>query len=444
MPKTIFITSFHPLISRNILQTKLLTLLAVENNKVVILVPDFKKDYFVRSFGGRNVFIEGVNTDLTKKDLFFRKLTLTLTPTRALYIKKRSKFYQDKNIFKFLFSFLPAYLFGRFNYCLKLARFFDYFFLNQKTFKPLLDAYNPDLIFATDVQNELDVRLLQEARKIGLRTIGMVRSWDNLTTKGILRIIPDHLVVHNEIIKKEAMQYSHVSDRRISVIGIPHYDRYLENPTRTKEEFFRDYDFDINKKLIIVGPVGNRYIHENQTDKATLETLSELDLNILVRIPPCDVVDYEGFKSKKAKAAFDKPGFSAWKGGRKLNEMSRGDEDTLINSIYWSDAVVSHLSSMCIDAAFFDKPIVVIGTAFTPHVYWDVINYYHDYYEHIQPILRSGGIKIVNSPAELLAAVNIYLQNPSLDTAGRQRIVREQVQFLDGRATKRLADIILA
>lgn len=441
--KTIFITSFHPLISRNILQTNLLSLFTEKGDRAVILVPDFKKDYFVKNFSGENVFVEGVNTALTKKDLFFRKVVLACTPTKTLYIKKRSDFYRDKNFLKFFFSLLPAYTIGRSKYCVKLLRFFDYAFLRRETFKQLFESYNPDLIFATDVQNELDVRLLQEAKKAGIKAIGMVRSWDNLTTKGMLRIIPDRLVVHNEIIKKEAMRYSYVPAENISVIGIPHYDRYARGPTKTKEEFFRAYNFDVNKKLIIVGPVGNRYIHENQTDRYALEILSELDLNILVRIPPCDVVNYDGFSSRKAKVAFDQAGFSSWKGGRKLNEISRDDEDRLINSLHWSDLVVSHLSTMCIDAAFFDKPIIVIGTSFTKHIYWDVIKYYHDY-EHPQPIIKSGGVRIVNSKEELLSWVSAYLRNPSLDAQGRKIIVREQVQFSDGRSTERLRDVIIS
>jgi hypothetical protein len=210
-----------------------------------------------------------------------------------------------------------------------------------------------------------------------------------------------------------------------------------------KEAFFKEYGFDPSKKLIIVGPIGNRYIHENQTDLRALEVLSELDCNILVRIPPCDFVNYDGFVSRGARVAFEEAGVSAWKGGRKLNEMSRADDDCLVNSLFWSDVVVSHLSTMCIDAAFFGKPIVVVGNRFTEHPRWDVINYYYEY-EHIQPVLKSGGIRIAHRPEELLPLVREYFENPNRDAEGRARIVREEVQFADNKATERLAGILLA
>lgn len=440
--RTIFITSFHTLISRNILQTKLLSLLTNANNRIVILVPDYKKDYFSRIFGGANVLIQGIDTKLTKKDLLFRKLTLALTPTRSMYLKKRSDFYRHKNLPKFLVAALTAYLFGRFSPGIKLARLIDYLLLKQETFRPLFQAFKPDLIFSTDLQNELDVRLLQEARKAGIKTIGMVRSWDNITTKGLLRIIPDKVIVHNEIIKQEVVRYSRVNLGRISVIGIPHYDRYSGGPTKTRADFFRDHGFDLDKKLILIAPVGNRYIYENKTDMLVLRTLGKLDLNILVRIPPNDIASYSELHGARAKIFFDKVGFNDWRRGRKLNEVSQNDDDSLINALSWSDLVVTHLATMCIDAAFFNKPIVVVGNNFTPHPRWDVIRYYFEY-EHIQPVLRSGGIKIAGNPEELLSYTAEYLEQPSLDAQGRRTIVAEQVHFTDGRSTERLADIIL-
>ena len=73
--KTIFITSFHPLISRNILCTNVLKCLAHNKNiRIIIFCPEYKKSFFIKHFRARNIFIEGINTKEMKFRFFINKL----------------------------------------------------------------------------------------------------------------------------------------------------------------------------------------------------------------------------------------------------------------------------------------------------------------------------------------------------------------------------------
>jgi hypothetical protein len=449
MTKIIFITSFHGLISRNILATKLSDILAVNNNRIVVLVPDFKKSFFEREFSSKNVIIEGIKNNLSKKDFFFHQLALALLPTRTMRIKKRSDFYHNKKLFNFLLSVLPAYLFGWCSYCLDLVRFLDYFFCQPTIYKNLFDKYNPALIFSTDIQNELDVRLLQEARKRKIKTIGMIRSWDNPTAKGILRIIPDAIVAANKIIKSELIKYSCISGDEIFVVGIPHYDNYLISSSESKSDFFKKFSFDSNKKLILFTPTGDRYIENNDVDQYVLEILSQLDANILVRFPPADIVSLKELKNVPAKIFFQYTGTRSWKEkfgaeGAKVNEVSRDDDKTLIAALLYSDVVVTGPSTLCIDAAFFDKPIILIGfDGYNPRPYFKSIRRYYDY-EHFQPIFKSGGVKFAHNQQEFSHFIKEYLQNPKLDQSGREKIVEDECWKKDGKATERLASTLFS
>ena len=445
--KTIFITSFHTLISRNILQTELLALL-VSNYSVVLLTPDYKKDFFVKNFGGKNILVEAVPTELKRSDLWMRKLSLFLSSTKTLSIKKRADFFAAKTLFSFLALLSPSYVFGRLPLVHSIFRSLSERLTAPEPFAKLLAIHKPALVFSTDIQNELDVRLLHAARRAGVKTIGMVRSWDNLTAKGAMRVLPDLLAVNNEIVKKEAINLNGFPVERIVVTGIPHYDRYWRAQggyepglTHDRGAFFRHFGFDPKKKFIFFAPAGRRYLGRVKTDKYALELLSALDVNILVRIPPGDSCDFEGWNSKKAKVVFDYSGVNFWQGGRKTNELSREDDDRLIRSLYFADAVAAHLATICIDAAYFDKPIVVIGFDVEQRPYWDSIRRYFDY-DHLQPIIQSGGLKIASNPGELIASVEAYFKNPKSDEAGRRRIVEAEVQFSDGQATARLADIL--
>ena len=437
--KTIFLSSFHPLISRNVLSTGILETLS-KKARIVILIPDFKKDYFLKEFGGENILIEGVDMALSKGDLFLRRAVLALSNTRALYIKKRSQFHRDGKVMPFLGYIFPSFL-GRFGVAAGTLRFIDRIFFRTFFFNDLFHKYNPDLIFSTDAQNELDVRLLKEGRLFGIKTLSMIRSWDNLTSKGILRILPDALLVNNEIIKAEAVLYSHAPPEKIKVIGIPHYDKYFNVAPLPKSNFFSRFGFDLKKALVIYAPIGNRYIRENQTDKHTLEILSLLDINILVRLPPTDEVNFDGFKSRKALVAFDKTGTGFPKGGAKLSEISREDETGLIAALSYANAVVTGQSTITIDACAFDKPVIIIGFDKEERIYWDSVRRYYDY-EYYKPISKSGGVRFANNPEELVNIAKKYLDDPGLDKEGRDLILREQVFFTDGRSTERLAEAI--
>ena len=61
--KTVFITSFHILISRNILAAGIPRLLVAEGFRVVVLVPEYKLTYFRERFAGPNVLIEGIDAN---------------------------------------------------------------------------------------------------------------------------------------------------------------------------------------------------------------------------------------------------------------------------------------------------------------------------------------------------------------------------------------------
>lgn len=440
--KTIFITSFHPLISRNILSTKFLDLVG-QGNRVILFVPDFKRDYFVKEFSGPNVIIEGVSMVLTMRDLIFRKCALVLVPARDITIKRRAQFYQDKKVFPFVVFRLAQRLFSRSASALKLVRFLDRIIPSAPTFHDFFRVYRPDVVLSTDVQNELDVRMLHVARARKVMAIGMVRSWDNLTSKGAVRIVPDTLVVHNETIKDEAVRYDYVPPHIVSVIGIPHYDSYAVPPQRSRNAFFSAFGFDTTKKLLVYAPIGDRYIRNNGTDALILETLSKLDVNILVRLPPTDSVSLDGFASRGARVAFNTTGHGFSRGGRKTNEVGREDDERLKEALSFCDVVVTGQSTVSIDAAAFDKPVVVAAFDHEPRVYWDSVTRYYDY-EYYRKFRERSGIRMALSPEDLLTSVERYLKNPMLDTAVRERIVRDQVFLLDGKATERLANIVLA
>ncbi|MEK7137942.1 MAG: hypothetical protein AAB787_00385, partial [Patescibacteria group bacterium] len=209
LPRTIFITSFHGLVSRVLLSGVLDYLQQQNNYRIILLVPDFKKAYFQEVFGRRpGIIIETVSREqLPWSALIFHKLSFVFLHTRTMKLIRRS-FRGYRHFYQIVLAQLMASGLGRWRVVRELFRAINYYLSGPPMFTGFFETYKPDLVFSTDVKELLDSQLLIEAKKRKVFTIGMVRSWDYLTGKGMVRIKPDKLVVHNRVIQAEAERYA--------------------------------------------------------------------------------------------------------------------------------------------------------------------------------------------------------------------------------------------
>src|SRR3990167_350851 len=140
--KTIFISSFHPLISRNILSTPLIGKLTDEGGmRVVVIAPFKKKSFFEMELAGSDAVLEFVNTRLQLRDKLLRYLSLAALDSRSLKIKRSSKMRTTSAFF----GKIAANSFG-----LRLTRYLCARFSPGEFFDDLLGKYAPLLIFSTD------------------------------------------------------------------------------------------------------------------------------------------------------------------------------------------------------------------------------------------------------------------------------------------------------
>ena len=447
--KTIFITSFAPFIPRNILKTAILKKLSeLGDLRIIIFAPHYKMPYFLKEFGGGNLVIEGVSMSAKESgaaSLVFRRIARMMLDTRTARIQKRAKLFHDKKFLYFFVSRLVSVL-GKIYFIRQSVRFLDYLF-SKRRFQAQFERFRPDVIFSTDVQNEYDARMLQQAKRRGALSIGMVRSWDNLTSlQGVMRAIPDWLLVHTEILKKEAVDFHDVPEDKIKVVGKPHYDTYLKRSRTPREVFFKDIGLDPSKKLIFFAPWGGKFENNTGADEYVLNILEEasnkFDLNILVRPNPTHLFNWVPPDNSK-RMVLDRAGVVFSEKQVADREMGQEDDLRLSDALYHCDLAVSCSSTVVVDAALFNKPI--IATALTPHktpYYAGVLKYYD--YNHFANIVKTGGIRIAETKAQLMKFIEMYLQNPALDQNGRERIREDQCWKLDGKSAERVAEFIVS
>lgn len=436
---TIFITSFHPLIMRNILATPILDELLEAGVRVVVFAPEKTKFYFEWEFGAQGVIAESVGRARSRREHLFRYLSLAALDTRALAIKRMTELGGSGRWL--------APVLGRSRALRAGVRALVRRAMPGDRFAACFERYQPAAVFATDVQHANDVRLLHEARARGIPALGMVRSWDNLTSKGLIPVLPDILLVNNEIVREEAIRLHDVPAERIRVVGIPHYDAYVAGRRSPREAFFRRIGGDPAKRLIVFTPTGDRYLAQNTVDADIVAILRErapADCQILVRLPPHDHVASLENVASDDRVIIERPAPPyATINPRKVEfdfEMDRHLADTLAHACL----VVSGPSTIAIDAAVFDRPVILAAfDGFAVRPYRESVRRYFDY-EHHQPVLASGGVRVARSVAEFVEHLNAYLAHPELDRAGRKQIVATECWRMDGRSSHRVAEALFA
>jgi hypothetical protein len=92
---------------------------------------------------------------------------------------------------------------------------------------------------------------LRAARALGLRTGICVKSWDNLTSKSLVRPVPDRLFVWNEVQRNEAATLHGIPPGRVVVTGAQCFDDWFEWRPRPRDEFCAAVGVDPERSYVL-------------------------------------------------------------------------------------------------------------------------------------------------------------------------------------------------
>jgi hypothetical protein len=123
---------------------------------------------------------------------------------------------------------------------------------------PALDAFireqAPDVVLITPLVDLGSPQLdhLKSARALGLRTVLCVGSWDHLSSKSLIRIVPDRLTVWNDTQRREAVDLHGVPPERVVVTGAQCFDQWFgRQPSRSREEFCRELGLPVDRPFAL-------------------------------------------------------------------------------------------------------------------------------------------------------------------------------------------------
>jgi CDP-glycerol glycerophosphotransferase (TagB/SpsB family) len=167
------------------------------------------------------------------------------------------------------------------------------------------------------------------------------------------------------------------------------------------------------------------------------------DAQILVRLHPRDDRSaYAAFESMP-HVIVEKPFRSTVRAGDGLDvDVTVESQQHLADTLRHSDVIVNVASTIAIEAAIFDTPVVNIsfdGETPSPWVR-SARRYYR--FTHYVNITRHGAVRVAETPDGLIDEIGRYLADPARDRDGRRRVTIEQCQFLDGKSAERVAGFV--
>lgn len=446
--KTIFTTIYDGTIAQDILYSDAFSIMLAQA-RLVCFVPESKCAYYRKRFEGRNVIFE--KAPLATRPWFegrFWLVTYHSVPTNTVRLMAKAHYYSGTDS-------LPMYCFkrfvgflGRFGWWHRLVRVL-YRMIPDHSFSAYFEQYKPDLVFAPNMIGDQDMRMLKEAKKRGIKTVGMMKSWDNITSKAFVSVHPDWFLAQNEVMRDELIRYVQYPADRITRTGFPRFDSYANSSfIVSREEFCKEMGIDPSKKILLYAAGGDVLTKHDPEVIDILIHAIERDIipksraHLLLRPHPA----YESHEERFRGIPFvtvDRPGHYVTPG--KLRSFEFEDSDTLhlMNSLAHCDIKINTASTTSIEAAIFDKPIINIGFDGTTHLPYSMsVKRFYDF-EHYRIIVATGGIRIAWNAEELFKHINMYLDDPSHDREGRKKLVTLEIGNLDGKAGERVGQEVI-
>lgn len=450
--KTILANLTNGFMVRNFLYTSIPERLIEAGCHIVLAVPSERVAYYRKIFPRSELTFIPLPCETSLFERFFIYLETASIHTETVLITLESDFSRarrHKGYLRRLFHYsarkflwrLGAYAAWR-----RLVRF-GYAAAPGSWWQNVFREWKPDLVYCPSVMWD-DIRIIKDAHRAGIPTVGMVFSWDNLYSKTFVRAEPDILLVHNDVVKEQAISLADFPEDRIVVSGVPQYDRYLaRTDIKPRESFIRELGGDPEKKLIVYAFSGKLGI---ANDGAMLEKLAEFrdagafgpDVQVLVRPYPRYDFPAGQIEHLRSRGFLVEPAMSHIGGFRDDWEFDARALSLLANTLAHADVILSMYSTFFVEGAIFDRPLVGIVFDALPLVgYSDSVRRFFQM-SHLAAIRRTGAIYIVRDEAELPAAVRQALAHPEIRRKERTDLVLRQLSRLDGHSGDRVADIL--
>ena len=226
-----------------------------------------------------------------------------------------------------------------------------------------LEAERPDLLLLTPLLyfGSHQGEYVRAARRLGIRSVLCVGSWDHLTTKGLIHAIPDRVVVWNEAQRGEARDIHGIDPASVAVTGASAYDHwFVTGPSVSRETFCGRTGLRADRPYLLylcsspfITPHEVGFVERWLAGIRASAAPALRDAGVLVRPHPQNfeqwrAVDFSRFGNA---AVFPRGG---------ANPVDREARADYFDSMFYSAAVVGVNTSGLIESAIVGRPVYTV------------------------------------------------------------------------------------
>jgi hypothetical protein len=304
------------------------------------------------------------------------------------------------------------------------------------------------LTLAKKFHPSVDLAPLIAAHQLGIPCGTLVQSWDNLSTKmGVLPAWLDRYWSWSPRMNEEmARLYPHLPADRFRVVGSPQFDfhRLLEL-RRPRADYAAELGLDPARRFVLIGTGTPKALpDEHRVMLALIEQLAaaEPEVQVLLRLHPKD----DGERWRELRPALERCGAvlrptapaQAMDAGAVVSPLDFYRDQ--VNDLGHAEVVINCSSTLTVDAALLDRPIVGIAYDAAPDaVFPEGRARAFSEGSHFAPLVATGGVRVVQDAGSCLDAIRAYLADRALDREGRRRLVDLVTATPDGGAGHNLA-----
>jgi hypothetical protein len=317
-----------------------------------------------------------------------------------------------------------------------------------------LKAMDARLVAAFSPEGLRETILIEAANSLGIPTVVMIRSRDNLVSK--IQHLPEAAAyfVWSDVVREFLRRvYPEVPDEKVRITGSPQFDHHLNPNFRlTREDYFAKMGLDAGRPLVVYtmstpGLIPHEIdIAQHLADLAHAGKLAN-GAQLLVRGHPrmfgsdLRLLHREYDEARTFPRPTELPYKSAEHEAQVVQRILE-DEPVHLATLAYQDVQVNVCGTMTIDSAILDKPVV--------NVYYDepatvtpgetVKRFYER--TDVKQMLGYKCSRLAHGPDECLRLINDYLANPALDAEGRRKAREQDCGPLDGHSGERIAALL--
>jgi len=476
-PQTIFLSAYRNFSIRYILYSDILRTLKKKDVRIVIFLQDNDLDYYRQKFEDMDVIVEPIFYNEALRQLkanplsrFFVILRKCMSGGVAGYENTTDKvrlYMYGKEFssnFKGLLEFQVIKLFAKTGRKMPVFRkaiiAVEGLLFPGNMYNAYFKKYNPEMLIVSSIGYMIDPYFMRAARRNKCKVVSIIHSWDNPTTKDYRGAKPDQVIVWNKIMKREVNLFHDIPEDKVFVGGIAHWDFYFNGSfkPKAKEEFLNYHGLSRERKIIFYG-TSNCVLFRNTFDvvERLLQEIRKcgfiFPVQLLVRLHPTYLLKQKKQEGLVIDAYKDRIKNIEEKYGdlvsfnlpmmKVLNDdidMPPEDMNNLAEILYYSDVLLTEYSTLMIEAAIFDLPVINVGL----YNYRDTekpVSYIENY-THIRRLLKQGASRNAYTFDQLFDYINLYLKDRSMERDKRKRLVEEEITTNRGCAGVKIGGYI--